>query len=932
MNTENIFEENIKVFERFCPELVEDVKNANCKNYGICRSENGDLNIRKKRDDGDFYFHSTSNPRKEADLWFNSIYEIGKVDIIVVFGIGLGYYYYPCKEWLEEDPERLLIFVEHDFSLLNMFFHTEQSRDVLGNFQVGIIGTKPESFEEDKFNLGNLKTIALLMPQHRSQFSQLKSYSKVHKPLWKKIKKTLQFLATETTQFMNFIMPKTLQEVACNGARNYWKLPDSKLFYALEGCLKGVPAVICGAGPSLLDDLPLLKEYKDTALIIGAGTGMNILNKNELATNLGVMLDPYDTTRSRILTNYGYEVPFCYELNVNYEALELIHGSKVYFRGYGSYGLNNYMEKKLGLDTYPPVYSPLSTTHCCLGIAMTLGCSPIILLGVDLAYTDRKRYPEDVKEHPLDKGDEHFHPTTLHHQQVLVSDAKRGGFVETRADWLREASLYEQFQKKYPKVRLINATSRGLLMSKVTSGDFEEIAQKEFKCVFDLENLIHAEIQNCPDLEITKENVKEVMTKWVEKINEIMALITDIMEELTGVFRRINENPELEEDYPTKTLIELRRRLRSDDFYRSFLFDEERKFRKFYFSKQYPLLFRPDQFENHEKTIQEIQLEMGHYLYFIYVLQIVQGELEKSLLIEQKGWGATSDERGTTREALGNEDLSNNDVYSFEGGKLVIHDEELNFHWEEEYIPKKISGGRDVAEDKIFKYASTKNGLPDGHCLSYYPSGKVKGECFYKDGKIHGPSTFYSENGKVLAKGWFIENMKQGKNFQYYSSENIYSIKRFKDGKNHGRQEYFYESGAKKTSMSFCDGRLEGDVILYYPTGEGKRTVQFQNGLMNGFERMWDINGQLVLESEYFSNIPVGYSRSWYPTGQIKQEKKFYDSPENYDFTSWNEDGEITKKTLFMPDGINKIMKEKSDKTRHDLNSIKEKLSELDKG
>ena len=136
MNTENIFEENIKVFERFCPDFVDDVKNANYHNYEFCRSESSDLNIRKKSDDGDFYFHSTKDPRKEADLWFNSLYEIENVDIIVVFGIGLGYYYYPCKEWLEEDPQRLLIFVEHDFSLLNMFFQTEQSRDVLGDYQV----------------------------------------------------------------------------------------------------------------------------------------------------------------------------------------------------------------------------------------------------------------------------------------------------------------------------------------------------------------------------------------------------------------------------------------------------------------------------------------------------------------------------------------------------------------------------------------------------------------------------------------------------------------------------------------------------------------------------------------------------------------------------------------------------------------------------
>lgn len=933
MNTVNYFEKNLKVFERFCPELVEEVKNANCENYEFLKSESGDLNIRKKSENGDFYFHSKQNPKKEADIWFNSLYEIEDVDIIIVFGIGLGHYYYPCKEWLEKDPQRLIIFIEHDFSLLNMFFQTQQAEEILADTQVAIIGTKSNLFEGIEVKLDYLEIIALLLPEHYSQFSELKSYSKIYYQFWKKIKKTLQFYATETTINTNFFKPKTLQESVINGIRNYWSLPGSKLFYALKGCLKGVPAVICGAGPSLHDDLPFLKNYKDHALIMGAGTGMNILNKNDFIPPLGVVVDPYDATRSRILTNYAYEVPFCYMSSVNNEALKLVHGTKVFFRGRASYDFDAYFENQLGLGKYPLVYSPLSTTHVCLGIAAMLGCNPIILLGVDLAYTDRKRYPDAVKDHPLDKSIEHFHPSGLHHQQIITSKGTEGNLVETRMDWIREASLFENFDKIHPEVRLINATSRGLLIPGLPSVDVKEIVQSEFKCVYDLENLIHAEIQNCPKVKATKKEVEEVMVKWNESLETSKRLLSDIVEELSRFLKRLKEDPDLlEEDYQTQTLSVLKEKLHSEDVYHYFLHFEEVEFLKIFFRRRYPMLYRPEQFEKNEKSIKEIEFEIGLYLFLIYFLQIMKDEVEASLKNERCQRTANIGESKSEKEIESIEDVPpNNDVYVFEDDKLIIHDEELNLHWEEKFIPETIPSDRKFTEENLFHYSCIKENKPEGQCKVFYQSGKTKGECFYKEGKIHGPSTYYSEEGKILARGWFIENKRQGKNYQYYPSGRFFSIKRYKDGESHGKQEYFYESGGKKTTMCFIKGKLEGSVRLYYPGGELKREIHFKNGALNGFERMWDINGQLILESEYLNNQPTGFSRSWYPSGQIKQEKKYYDSAESYDLKGWNEDGEIIESKIFMPEGIKNGLLSKAETTRLELKNMKERLRQLEK-
>lgn len=924
MSDVNFFDNNLDIFERFCPKLVEDVKNANCVDYEFCKSKSGDLNIRKRNEQGDFYFHSTQDPKKEAEIWYNSIYEIENVDILVVFGIGVGYYYDTCKKWLKKDPQRLIVFVEHDFALLNMFFQTKQAKEVLSDPQVAIIGTKEDIFDQVKLKLGYLDIVARLLPEHFSQFTELKSYSKVHDQLWKNIKKALQFRATEITQYGNFFKPRTLQESALNSTYNYWRLPESKLFYPMEGAMKGIPAVICGAGPSLQDDLPVLKKYKDHALIIGAGTGMNILNKNDIIPRIGVVVDPYDTTRSRILTNYSYEVPFFYKLSANYEALKLLHGEKIFFRGVASYGFDAYFENQLDLDKYPPIHSPLTTTHACLGIASMLGCNPIILIGVDLAYTDRKRYPDEALAHPLDKRKEHFHPSGLHRQHIVISEATKGGVVETRVDWLLEASFFEQFSKRYPEVRLINATSRGLLIPELPSLNFEEIAQKELGCIFDIENLIHAEIQNCSMVNATTSDIEMSMVKWRESLDASIRLLSEMLEELSVKLKRLQGNPDLVEDYRTQKFSELEEKLHSEDVYRYFLQGEKQKFTKLFFRRQYPLLYRSEQFEENEKIVKEIEYEIGLYLFLTYYSQIVRDAVVSSLESEGQNRAEDSDKEMSEAEVMQIE--NDKDDYRYEDGKLIIHDEELNFHLEEVFITERIPSNKKPDKTDLFHYASTKNNHPEGECLICYQSGERKGEWFYKDGKIHGPSTFYSEDGTVLAKGWYVENKRQGKNYQFYSSGRIYSLKRYKDGESHGKQEFYYESGAKKSTMSFVNGKLEGSVKLYYSDGEMKREIQFSHGELNGFERLWDASGQLIQESEYCNNQPVGISRSWYATGQIKEEKKYYDSAENYDLTSWNEEGKIIEKLVFMPQGFRKELTSEIEDTMHSLKNLKESL------
>jgi antitoxin component YwqK of YwqJK toxin-antitoxin module len=157
--------------------------------------------------------------------------------------------------------------------------------------------------------------------------------------------------------------------------------------------------------------------------------------------------------------------------------------------------------------------------------------------------------------------------------------------------------------------------------------------------------------------------------------------------------------------------------------------------------------------------------------------------------------------------------------YEFEHGFLRVIDDELGLHLE-----------------TPFNY--------EGESKTFYPSGKLKSVCYYKDLDLHGPSFFYSEEGMLLSQSWFFFGKQQGKMKQYYSSGKIYSLQQFKDGKREGKQEYYFEEGGLKSFMFYHNGTLHGETLLYHPTGKLKRKTCFSNGAKTGEDKIWDEEGK----------------------------------------------------------------------------------------
>lgn len=211
-----------------------------------------------------------------------------------------------------------------------------------------------------------------------------------------------------------------------------------------------------------------------------------------------------------------------------------------------------------------------------------------------------------------------------------------------------------------------------------------------------------------------------------------------------------------------------------------------------------------------------------------------------------------------------------------------------------------------------------------------YPDGQVKGEMHYLKGELHGIATFYSKEGKTLAKSRFIHGKRVGETLQYDIEGHLTALLHFnEEGQRSGRHQYFYPDGKLKTEISYKNGVIDGEAVLYYPSGQLKRKLHFTKGKLEGIEQMWNEQGVLITEAEYKNNLPTGRTRTWHDNGQLAKEMVFYTSSLDYDISLWDEHGTLVHKTTTLPPEPLAAIKDKSQALLASIKKMEEQLKDL---
>jgi hypothetical protein len=727
---------------------------------------------------------------QEAEDWFLKL-DLEKVFILCVYGMGLGYYYDAAKCWLHQDPARRLVFLEDNLAVIRHFFETPKAEEILKDPQVQLL-----YFADLKDNDAVLEILYWNFAMTRILVTALKYYAEKKKESFADLHQKIAY---------DFALKNSLVEeyMKFGGAffvnfyQNILELPGSFLGNKTFGSFHKVPAIICGAGPSLVKTIPLLSSLGDKALIFAGGSALNALNAAGIQPHLGAGIDPNPAQFSRLKANQAYEVPFYYRNRMHHEAFKLIHGPRLYITGCGGYDVSDWYEEKLKIKS-EFMDEGHNVINFCLQIAHQLGCNPIIFAGMDLAFTDMKTYAPGIEEEvefdpnkPLDEEDYDSKP-------ILRKDIE-GKPIHTLWKWVAESQWIADFAKEHGELTILNCTEGGLGFPGIPNEPLKAISEQYLTRQYPILDRLNGEIQNSALPQATLPKMIKMTQELQESLQRCVSHLTVLIDEARHLYGKIEKEKAIPESLQSGYAALCETELADEPGYQHVL--------EIFNAVQMRMLSR----ELHEsKSDSELKK----------VLKKLELNIKRlSFLRETAGFNreaisyALQNKKKTNRKkqpSINIPPMKAMEFADFHPILLPSSPQEGDWMDAEHTVRILRQYGKQAEEARV-----EKDAVLDGQCLLYYPGGTLKAETFYKNGKLHGPSTYYSRKGGILSKSYFVEGLQHGESRWYYPTGSIYAIRHFHQGKLQGEQKYFYPNGSFKTTVHYSQGQLQGKPILY---------------------------------------------------------------------------------------------------------------------
>jgi hypothetical protein len=253
---------------------------------------------------------------------------------------------------------------------------------------------------------------------------------------------------------------------------------SSKNGLALRDALKGMPAILCGAGPSLERNGALLRNYGDRALILAGGQAVPILQHWGCAPHLAASLDPR-TPSEQFDQQLFWETPLLFQRRMNRENGSFQQGERILFP-------DHHFPFEAHLSGFDGLWEGGWTVGTfLLSAALWMGCDPIIWVGMDCAVPDGQKY--------------------------AGSEARDQG---PQQDFWMAARWMEALSKAHPERRWINATEGGVSFPDSIRTCRLEEAMADCPKMCDIAGVLHQAIQLLPEIS----SMEERLSAWSESL------------------------------------------------------------------------------------------------------------------------------------------------------------------------------------------------------------------------------------------------------------------------------------------------------------------------------------------------------------------------------------------------------------------------------
>lgn len=467
--------------------------------------------------------HSAASSEGQAREQFKKI-AANPPTCIYAFGIGQGHLYKAAEQWLHLDSMRALVFLEDDLSVWRRFLECDLAAEILQDPQVHLRVLAQDGHWERQ-----LARIATYFSQLPAVILPLPDYERARPDQWRHLFDQLSelHLSRSLVASQQLNLNRTIYR---NFYTNISQMAGVIEARGVEKRFCKVPALICGAGPSLQRAISKLPHLADRLLVVGAGSALTALTQAGIQPHLGAGLCPEGSEAHRLWHAQGYEVPFLFRSRIDSQALFYVHGPHLYLNGCaGAWKTAHWLEEQLGLKGEGVDEGP-SVTYLATQLLLLLGCDPIIYVGVDLALEGEKGYAEGVLH-----GSE---PPPIEWDRVERRDI-HGNVVETYWKWIWEANVLGALIHQMGETTFINASDSGIGIPGALHMTLDQVEERYLQRQYDLRGRFHSEVEGGVHPQITQQNIAAALRLFSESMGRVIERASSLLVELKRIEGRV---------------------------------------------------------------------------------------------------------------------------------------------------------------------------------------------------------------------------------------------------------------------------------------------------------------------------------------------------------------------------------------------------------
>lgn len=379
MSNNILFEKNLNAIKAYDMDLYNELISlpSNDGTLSLDYTKQNEPNLLYK----DYPLHSMEGAIDESQKIIEDL-EVNEKDLntFIIFGLGFGYL---LDELHTKYSDSSIIVYEPNIQILRTVLETVDFQNTLNAYNIRIT-TNTNMFRNHMLCLcssqSNLKVAYLESYQQLFTNQMLDFVNQAHKT-YKILKFNLNFMANSSIKFFTELIENLDKKI---------QLPE---FSKLENKLKNKPAIIVSGGPSLSQNIDIIKKYRDKVCIFAVGTAYKALKRNGINPDFVNIIELNNCTE-QVLGEDLESINFISEAYTNRHFYDLKF--KNHFVTFSSENPANLWYEELISNKRANKYETKGTVaYNALFCAKIAGCNPIILIGQDLAYTNGKLYADN---------------------------------------------------------------------------------------------------------------------------------------------------------------------------------------------------------------------------------------------------------------------------------------------------------------------------------------------------------------------------------------------------------------------------------------------------------------------------------------------------------------------------------------------------------